>query len=65
MKRVIKVTIICEVDIDDEVDVLNETELNEALDEVVQDDLFCTEYLNNWDTLIIDDIGEGNEEWKN
>lgn len=63
MKRVIKVTIICEVDIDDEVDVLNETELNEALDEVVQDDLFCTEYLNNWDTLIIDDIGEGNEEW--
>jgi len=35
MKRVAKITIICPIEIDDDVDVTNETELGDALSEAV------------------------------
>lgn len=58
MKRVAKITMICPIEIDDDVDVTNETELNDALSEAVGEDLFSTEYLCKWDELEIEDKGE-------
>lgn len=58
MKRVIKVSIICAIEIDDEVDLNNKTKLYEALKESVNEDLFFTEYLSEWDELDIEDMGE-------
>ena len=58
MKRVVKLTIICPMEIDDDVDVTNETELYDALNEAVGEDLFSTEYLSKWDELEIEDKGE-------
>ncbi len=58
MKRVTKITIICPIEIDDDVDVTNETELDDALEEAVGEDLFSTEYLSKWDELVIEDKGE-------
>ena len=58
MKRVAKITIICPIEIDDDVDVTNEAELYEALSEAVGEDLFGTEYLSKWDELSIEDNGE-------
>lgn len=61
MTREAKITIICPVDIDDiddEVDVTNETELYDALKKAVRKDLFTTEYLAHWDKLEIEDMGE-------
>lgn len=61
MKRVVKLTIICPMEIDDDVDVTNEAELDEALNEAVGEDLFSTEYLGKWDELQIEDKGEWEE----
>ena len=61
MKRVVKLTIICPMEIDDDVDVTNEAELDEALNEAVGEDLFSTEYLSKWDELEIEDKGEWEE----
>ena len=58
MERVVKITIICSIEIDDEVDVTKATELYDALKEAVEDDLFSTEYLDRWDELRIEDMGE-------
>ena len=58
MKRVAKITIICPIEIDDDVDTTNETELGDALSEAVGEDLFGTEYLSKWDELSIEDKGE-------
>lgn len=58
MERVAKITIICPIEIDDETDVTNKTELYDALREAVQEDLFTTEYLDRWDELEIVDMGE-------
>lgn len=58
MKRVIKITMICPMDIDDNIDISDESELNSALMEAVGDDLFSTDYLSNWDELSIEDMGE-------
>lgn len=58
MKRVAKITIICPIEIDDDVDVTNETELNDVLSEAVEEDLFSTEYLSKWGELTIGDRGE-------
>jgi hypothetical protein len=46
------------IDIDDDVDETNETELGDALSEAVGEDLFSTEYLSKWDELDIEDKGE-------
>lgn len=62
MERVAKITIICPIEIDDEVDLNNKTELYEALKESVHEDLFTTEYLDRWDELEIEDMGEVWEE---
>lgn len=61
MKRVVKLTIICPMEIDDDVDVTNDAELDEALNEAVGEDLFSTEYLSKWDELQIEDKGEWEE----
>lgn len=61
MKRVVKLTIICPIEIDDDVDVTNENELNDALSEEVEGDLFTTGYLSKWDELVIEDKGEWEE----
>lgn len=61
MKRVVKLTIICPMEIDDDVDVTNEAELDEALNEAVGEDLFSTEYLSKWDELQIEDKGKWEE----
>ncbi len=61
MKRIAKITIICPIEIDDDVDVTNETELNEALSESVEDDIFSTDYLSRWDELAVEDAGEWEE----
>ena len=61
MKRIAKITIICPIEIDDEVDVTNENELNEALSDAIGEDIFCTEYLSNWDELSFEDVGEWEE----
>ena len=58
MKRVTKITIICPIEIDDDVDVTNESELGDALSDAVEEDLFSTEYLSKWDELEIEDKGE-------
>ena len=58
MKRVTKITIICPIEIDDDVDVTNESELGDALSDAVEEDLFSTEYLSKWDELGIEDKGE-------
>lgn len=58
MERVAKITIICSIEIDDEVDTTNETELYNALRESVHEDLFSTQYLDDWDELDIVDMGE-------
>ena len=50
MKRVAKITIICPIEIDDDVDVTNESELGDALSEAVGEDLFSTEYLSKWES---------------
>ena len=57
MKRIAKITIICPIEIDEDVDVTNETKLNDALGEAVGEDLFSTDYLSKWDELVIEDIG--------
>lgn len=62
MERVAKITIICPIEIDDETDVTNESELYDALREAVHGDLFTTEYLDRWDELEIEDMGEVWEE---
>lgn len=61
MKRIAKITIICPIEIDDVVDVTNENELNEALSDAIGEDIFCTEYLSNWDELSFEDVGEWEE----
>ena len=61
MKRIAKITIICPIEIDDDVDVTNETELNEALIESVEEDIFSTDYLSRWDELEVEDAGEWEE----
>ena len=61
MKRVVKLTIICPMEIDDDVDVTNEAELDDALSEAVEEDLFSTEYLSKWGELRIEDKGEWEE----
>ena len=57
MTRVAKITIICPIEIDD-VDVTNETELNDVLSEEVEGDLFTTGHLSRWSELVIEDKGE-------
>ena len=61
MKRVVKLTIFCPMEIDDDVDVTNEAELDDALSEAVEEDLFSTEYLSKWGELRIEDKGEWEE----
>ena len=61
MKRIAKITIICPIEIDNDVDVTNETELNEALSESVGEDIFSTDYLSRWDELVVEDKGEWEE----
>lgn len=58
MKRVVKVSIICAIEIEDDVDVTNKNELYNALKESVHEDLFSTQYLDDWDELDIVDMGE-------
>lgn len=62
MERVAKITIICPIEIDDETDVTNESELYDALKEAVHEDLFTTKYLDEWDELEIEDMGESWED---
>ena len=61
MKRAIKLTLICPIEIDDDVDVTNEDALFDAENEAVQDDLFGTEFLHKWCEQDIEDIGEWEE----
>lgn len=58
MERVAKITIICPIEIDDEVDTTKATELYDALKESVYEDLITTQYLDRWDELEIEDMGE-------
>ena len=65
MKRAVKVTIICPVEIDDDIDeesMLTEKEqIENAESEVISEDLFTTEYLSEWDELGVEDLGEWEE----
>lgn len=59
MEREVKITIICPIEIDDDVvDVTNADELYDAEVEAVNNDLLNTEYLDRWRELRIDDMGE-------
>lgn len=58
MKRVAKITIICDIEIDDETDVTNESELYDALREAVHEDLFSTQYLDECIEIYCDKVKE-------
>ena len=58
MKRAIKLTLICPIEIDDDVDVTNESELYDAESEAVAEELIGTEHLHDWCEQSIEDIGE-------
>lgn len=58
MKRAIKLTLICPIEIDDDVDVSDEKALDEAEADAVNLELFTTDNLCNWNELDIEDIGE-------
>lgn len=61
MKRAIKVTMVCPIEIDDETDVNDVAEIESRESEAVQDDLFGTEFLDKWESLEVSDIGEWEE----
>ena len=61
MKRAIKVTLVCPIEIDDDVDVNDIETLEKEESEAVKDDLFSTDYLDRWESLEVEDIGEWQE----
>lgn len=61
MKRAIKVTMVCPIEIGDDADVNDIEEIESRECEAVQDDLFGTEYLDKWESLEVSDIGEWQE----
>jgi hypothetical protein len=61
MKRAIKVTMICPIEIDDDTDINDIEEIESRESEAVEDDMFCTEYLCKWESLEVSDIGEWQE----
>ena len=61
MKRAIKVTMVCPIEIGDDADVNDREEIESRESEAVQDDLFGTEYLDKWESLEVSDIGEWQE----
>ena len=61
MKRAIKVTMVCPIEIGDDADVNDIEEIESRESEAVQDDLFGTEYLDKWESLEVSDIGEWQE----
>lgn len=61
MKRAIKITMICPIEIGDDADINDIEDLESRESEAVQDDLFLTDYLEKWDSLEVSDIGAWEE----
>lgn len=57
MKRAIKITIVCPIDID-EVDANDLEDLESAELDAVKEELFSTEHLCHWDELQVEDMCE-------
>ena len=55
MKRAIKITMVCPIEIDDDV---STNDLEDAEIDAVKDELFCTEHLCHWDELQVENICE-------
>lgn len=55
MKRAIKITMVCPIEIDDEVDA---NDIENAEMDAIKEDLFSTEYLCQWDELRVEDMCE-------
>jgi len=55
MKRAIKITMVCPVEIDDDV---GANDLESAEMDAVKEELFSTEHLCDWDELQVEDMCE-------
>lgn len=61
MKRAIKVTLVCPIEIDDDIDINDIEKLESEESDAVQEDLFSTDYISKWESLEVEDICEWEE----
>ena len=61
MKRSIKIILVCPIEIDDDLDVNDIDEIETREIDAVEEELFCTEHLNEWESLEVSDICEWEE----
>ena len=61
MWRAIKVTLVCPIEIEDDVDVNDIKLLKREERDAVKEDLFKTDYLGEWESLEVEDIKEWEE----